>query len=75
MDVRKVELGACRLQLLAMNALLERACGGLRGEEDDLRLLRRITEMSVSLQEDSGSVRKEDLSEVEARILCRHEAG
>lgn len=74
MDVMNVELGACRLQLLAMNALLEHARAGMRGEADGLRILRRITEMSLCLQEDVGSVRKEDLGEVEARILCRYEA-
>ncbi len=71
MEPISVELGASKLQLLAMNALLEHARSGTRAVEDHARVLSWIADMGLRLAADPASVRQQELGAAEASLLCR----
>lgn len=73
MGMMTVESGAKRLQLLAVDALLEHARTGTSSEDACVRLLRHIAEMGVRLERDAEAVSEHELNianiEVQERVM------
>lgn len=68
MDVPSIEMSAKRLQLLAVDALLEHARAGSDDEESCVRLLQRIVEMGARLELDPASACAAELSKTQIEI-------
>jgi hypothetical protein len=65
-----IELNARKLQLLAIDALLEHARTGTRSADSSVKVLQRIVDLGLRLDMDSSAVRIQELSEAEAEVLC-----
>lgn len=62
MEMMSVESGAKRLQLLAVDALLEHARAGTSSEDACVCLLRHIAEMGARLEQDAKAVSEQELN-------------